>query len=178
MQLERLCLFSYTHAPSPPATRQATLSSLNTDRSECNLTVPLPALSDLMLPSFDTANYTLPRDLSVNKTHYVYQDDAAPRTYDSLVKAANTTLDGHDHRVDWAFILKQGHNWIISKQSSYEAPFSKLTKLAFSHSRYIGRMGRSLGKRRSPQHLEHVARRCKHHGQDLVQERVESRNVS
>lgn len=94
-------------------------------------TVSLPTLSDFAPPSFDTANYTLPRDLSINNTHYVYQDDAAPRTYDSLVKAANTTLDGHDHRVDWAFLLKQGHKWIISKQPSSEAPFSTLINPPF-----------------------------------------------
>ncbi|KAL6240922.1 hypothetical protein RBB50_012181 [Rhinocladiella similis] len=61
---------------------------------------------------FDPANYSLPEDLQVNGSVYVYQDNKAPKLLDSLV--GNSSVDGHDHRSDFSWILSTGFDWIIT----------------------------------------------------------------
>ncbi len=61
---------------------------------------------------FDTANYSLPADLRVNNSVYVYQENAAPQLIDRI--AGNSTVDGHDHRSDFSWILSTGYDWIIT----------------------------------------------------------------
>lgn len=61
---------------------------------------------------FDTANYTLPDDERVNNTVYIFHDGEAPSTQDS--RQGNETIDGHDYRTDFAWILEQGYNWVIA----------------------------------------------------------------
>lgn len=62
--------------------------------------------------SFDTANYSLPSDLRVNNSVFVFQDRKAPVLLDSLV--GNASLDGHDYRSDFDWIVQQKYNWIIA----------------------------------------------------------------
>jgi hypothetical protein len=62
--------------------------------------------------SFDTANYSLPADLHVNGSVYIFQQDKAPKLLDSL--AASISVDGHDYRSDFSWILQRGYNWIIA----------------------------------------------------------------
>jgi hypothetical protein len=62
--------------------------------------------------SFDTANYSLPADLHVNDSVYIFQQGKAPKLLDSL--AASVSADGHDYRSDFSWILQQYYNWIIT----------------------------------------------------------------
>jgi hypothetical protein len=62
--------------------------------------------------SFDTANYTLPQDLHVKNSTFTFQDNKAPVLIDSLV--GNGSVDGHDYRSDFAWIVQQEYNWIIT----------------------------------------------------------------
>ena len=64
------------------------------------------------IPSFDTANYSLPADLHVSGSVYIFQQDKAPKLLDSL--AASVSADGHDYRSDFSWILQQAYNWIIT----------------------------------------------------------------
>ena len=64
------------------------------------------------LTNFDTANYTLPDDIRVNNTVYVFQDDRAPVLLDSLV--GEDSHDGHDYRSDLHWIFSQDYNWVIA----------------------------------------------------------------
>ncbi|KAM3420492.1 hypothetical protein BST61_g3760 [Cercospora zeina] len=74
------------------------------------------AIGDLVEPIstkfYDTANYSLAADERVNGSVYVSQDDRAPVLLDSLV--ANTSSDGHDHRSEIDWILRQGFDWAIT----------------------------------------------------------------
>ncbi|KAJ9645524.1 hypothetical protein H2204_001104 [Knufia peltigerae] len=74
------------------------------------------APGDLVMPIsekfFDTANYSLPEDLSVNGSVFVYQDNQAPKLLDNIV--GNSSVDGRDHRSDFGWILSTGFDWIIT----------------------------------------------------------------
>lgn len=65
-----------------------------------------------MLSSFDIAYFSLPADLHVNGSVYIFQQDKAPKLLDTLV--GNASADGHDYRSDFSWILQQGYNWIIT----------------------------------------------------------------
>lgn len=43
---------------------------------------------------------------------YVYEEDHAPVLLDS--KVGNGSIDGHDYRTDFNWILNQGFQWIIT----------------------------------------------------------------
>ena len=75
---------------------------------------PLYVLQTLLTraPSFNTANYSLPQDLHVNNSVFTFQDNKAPVLIDSLV--GNGSVDGHDYRSDFAWILQQEYNWVIT----------------------------------------------------------------
>lgn len=73
---------------------------------------------------FDTANYTLPDDIRVNNTVYVFEENAAPRLLDDV--DAPYTVDGHDYRSDFDWILRQGYNWVITDTADVWA--SELSK--------------------------------------------------
>jgi len=62
--------------------------------------------------SFDTANYSLPQDLHVNNSAFQFQNSKAPVLLDSLV--GNASVDGHDYRSDFGWIMQQGYNWVIA----------------------------------------------------------------
>lgn len=66
----------------------------------------------ILASSFDTANYSLPADLHLNNSAFVFQDGKAPRLLDSLV--GNASTDGHDYRSDFNWIMQQEYNWIIT----------------------------------------------------------------
>lgn len=65
--------------------------------------------------SFDTANYSIPADLHLNNSAFTFQDGKAPVLIDSLV--GNASVDGHDYRSDFSWILQQEYNWIITDTS-------------------------------------------------------------
>lgn len=48
----------------------------------------------------------------MNNSDFVFQDSKAPVLLDSLV--GNASTDGHDYRSDFAWILEQKYNWIIT----------------------------------------------------------------
>jgi hypothetical protein len=62
--------------------------------------------------SFDTSNYSLPADLHLNNSVFVFQDKKAPVLLDNLV--GNASTDGHDYRSDFNWIVVQGYNWVIT----------------------------------------------------------------
>ncbi|KAF5516315.1 hypothetical protein CGCS363_v000901 [Colletotrichum siamense] len=64
------------------------------------------------LTRFDTANYTIPDDIHTNNSVFVFQENKAPALLDSLV--GNKSLDGHDYRSDFDWIIKQGFQWVIT----------------------------------------------------------------
>lgn len=68
-------------------------------------------LANLCL-SFDTANYTLPDDIRTNNSAYSYSDGKAPQLIDS--KVGKHSVDGHDWRSDFAWIVEAGYNWVIT----------------------------------------------------------------
>lgn len=43
---------------------------------------------------------------------YTFSDGEAPILLDSLV--GNASVDGHDYRSDFAWILQQGYDWVIT----------------------------------------------------------------
>lgn len=43
---------------------------------------------------------------------FVFQENKAPALLDSLV--GNKSLDGHDYRSDFDWIVKQGFQWVIT----------------------------------------------------------------
>jgi len=48
----------------------------------------------------------------VNGSVYIFQQDKAPKLLDTLADVAS--IDGHDYRSDFSWILQQGYNWIIT----------------------------------------------------------------
>ena len=64
------------------------------------------------MSSFDTANYSLPEDLLVNGSVYIFRQDKAPILLDTF--AGSVSADGHDYRSDFSWILQQGYKWIIT----------------------------------------------------------------
>jgi hypothetical protein len=74
--------------------------------------LPLLARNQLRISSFSTANYSLPDDLRVNNTVYIFQEDKAPVLLDSIV--GNKSVDGHDYRSNFAWILESGFDWVIT----------------------------------------------------------------
>ncbi|KAK2046459.1 hypothetical protein LZ31DRAFT_613994 [Colletotrichum somersetense] len=64
------------------------------------------------LTRFDTANYSIPADIRKNNSAYTFKENIAPVLLDSIV--GNQSLDGHDHRSDFAWIMKQGFQWVIT----------------------------------------------------------------
>lgn len=48
----------------------------------------------------------------MNGSVYVFEKDSAPKLLDSL--AGGISIDGHDYRSDFSWILQQGYNWIIT----------------------------------------------------------------
>ena len=65
-----------------------------------------------LIYSFDTANFSLPADLHANNSVYIFVQDKAPKLLDIL--AGNNSVDGHDYRSDFSWILQQGYSWIIT----------------------------------------------------------------
>ena len=51
-------------------------------------------------------------DMHVNGSVYIFWQDAPPKLLDSL---ASTSIDGHDYRSDFGWILRQGYSWIIAE---------------------------------------------------------------
>ncbi|TKA73468.1 hypothetical protein B0A55_05956 [Friedmanniomyces simplex] len=64
------------------------------------------------LTFFDTANYSLPADLSVNNSVFTFKQNKAPMLLDAQV--GDGSSDGHDYRSDFHWILEQGYEWIIT----------------------------------------------------------------
>lgn len=64
------------------------------------------------LTFFDTANFSLPQDERVNNSVYTYQENRPPVIQDTLV--GNSSVDGHDYRSDFDWILRQGFDWVIT----------------------------------------------------------------
>ncbi|KAK1594240.1 PLC-like phosphodiesterase [Colletotrichum navitas] len=64
------------------------------------------------LTRFDTANYSIPADIRKSNSAFKFQENMAPALYDSVV--GNKSLDGHDHRSDFDWIMKQGFQWVIA----------------------------------------------------------------
>lgn len=48
----------------------------------------------------------------MNNSGFVFQDGKAPVFLDSLV--GNASVDGHDYRSDFSWILEQDYNWVIA----------------------------------------------------------------
>lgn len=76
------------------------------------------AIGDFVVPTtshrtfFNTANYSLPQDIGVNNSVFVYQENKAPVVLDTIV--GNASTDGHDYRSDFEWILRQGFDWVIT----------------------------------------------------------------
>ncbi|GJC78111.1 hypothetical protein ColLi_00949 [Colletotrichum liriopes] len=66
---------------------------------------------------FDTANYSIPGDIQKNNSVYVFQDNKAPVLLDSIV--GNKSLDGHDYRSDFNWIIQQGFQWVITDTADF-----------------------------------------------------------
>lgn len=64
------------------------------------------------LTAFPTANYSLPRDIKTNNSVFSFNDNRAPVLADAQV--GNASADGHDWRVDFGWIVEQGHHWVIA----------------------------------------------------------------
>ncbi|KAL1611946.1 hypothetical protein SLS60_000169 [Paraconiothyrium brasiliense] len=74
------------------------------------------APGDIFAPGtvdFDRANYTFPDDEHQSNSVYTFQDNKAPRLMDSLLPDG-ASVDGHDYRSDFNWIIKQGYDWVIS----------------------------------------------------------------
>ena len=74
------------------------------------------APGDIFAPEtidFDRANYTFPDDEHRNNSVYTFQDNKAPRLMDSLL-GEGFSVDGHEYRSDFNWIMEQGYNWIIT----------------------------------------------------------------
>ncbi|KAL4887611.1 PLC-like phosphodiesterase [Aspergillus karnatakaensis] len=61
---------------------------------------------------FDTANYTLPDDIRTNNSAFGFSDNKAPQLIDS--NAGDYSVDGHDYRSDFSWIIDSGYNWVIT----------------------------------------------------------------
>ncbi|KAK1225990.1 hypothetical protein PQX77_000677 [Marasmius sp. AFHP31] len=75
------------------------------------------AAGDFFIPPsnltfFDIGNFSFPEDLRRNNSVYVFQEDSTPVLLDSLV--GNFSVDGHDYRTDFNWIVEQGYKWIIT----------------------------------------------------------------
>ena len=83
-----------------------------------NTTGTFFAIGDFVNPIstafFDTSNYTLPQDERINNTVYTYSDNQAPITLDSRLTNGNLSIDGHDYRSDFHWILQRGYDWVIA----------------------------------------------------------------
>jgi hypothetical protein len=62
--------------------------------------------------SFNTANYSLPADLHVQNSVYIFRDSKAPVLLDSLIDSKSA--DKHNYRTDFNWIVEQGFNWVIT----------------------------------------------------------------
>lgn len=74
------------------------------------------APGDIFAPGpldFDRANYTFPDDEHRNNSVYTFQDDLAPTLIDDYL-AEGVSVDGHDHRSDFNWIVEQGYDWVIT----------------------------------------------------------------
>ncbi|KAF2440406.1 PLC-like phosphodiesterase [Karstenula rhodostoma CBS 690.94] len=74
------------------------------------------APGDIFAPGpvdFDRANYTFPDDEHRNNSVYTFQDNKAPRLMDSLL-TEGVSIDGHDYRSDFDWIVEQGYDWVIT----------------------------------------------------------------
>ncbi|KDN70957.1 hypothetical protein CSUB01_09405 [Colletotrichum sublineola] len=69
------------------------------------------------LTRFDTANYSIPADIRKNNSAYKFQNSMAPALLDSIV--GNKSSDGHDHRSDFDWIMKQGFQWVITDTADF-----------------------------------------------------------
>ncbi|KAK1993241.1 PLC-like phosphodiesterase [Colletotrichum falcatum] len=69
------------------------------------------------LTRFDTANYSIPADIRKNNSAYKFQNNMAPLLLDSIV--GNKSMDGHDHRSDFDWIMKQGFRWVIADTADF-----------------------------------------------------------
>ncbi|KAK1988480.1 PLC-like phosphodiesterase [Colletotrichum cereale] len=69
------------------------------------------------LTRFDTANYSIPTDIRKGRSTYMFQENKAPVLYDSIV--GNQSLDGHDYRSDFTWILKQGFKWVLTDTADF-----------------------------------------------------------
>ncbi|EUC30370.1 hypothetical protein COCCADRAFT_28717 [Bipolaris zeicola 26-R-13] len=76
----------------------------------------LYAPGDIFAPEsidVDRANYTFPDNEHRNNSVYTFKDNKAPRLMDSLL-GKGVSVDGHDYRSDFNWIMEQGYNWIIA----------------------------------------------------------------
>jgi hypothetical protein len=74
------------------------------------------APGDIFAPEpidFDRANYTFPDEEHRNNSVYTYQDNKAPRLVDSLL-GEGISVDGHNYRSDFNWIIEQGYDWVIT----------------------------------------------------------------
>jgi hypothetical protein len=62
--------------------------------------------------SFNTANYSLPADLHVHNSVYIFRDSKAPVLLDSLINSKSA--EKHNYRTDFNWIVEQGFNWVIT----------------------------------------------------------------
>jgi glycerophosphoryl diester phosphodiesterase len=62
--------------------------------------------------SFNTANYSLPADLHVHNSVYIFRDSRAPVLLDSLIDSKSA--EKHNHRIDFNWIVEQGFDWVIT----------------------------------------------------------------
>ncbi|OQE17438.1 hypothetical protein PENFLA_c024G04869 [Penicillium flavigenum] len=81
---------------------------------------------------FDTANYTLPDNIRVNNSAFSYSEDKAPQLIDS--KVGNYSVDGHDYRSDFAWIVDSGYNWVITDTADdWQARLAEQGKRNINH---------------------------------------------
>lgn len=62
--------------------------------------------------SFDTGSFSLPEDIHANNSVYTFQDNELPALLDDQVE--DYSVDGHDYRSDFNWLMEQGFNWIIT----------------------------------------------------------------
>jgi len=90
-----------------------------------------PTLSNIT--SYSTGNFTLPQDIRTNNSVYVFQENQEPALLDLLV--GNKSVDGHDWRSNFSWIMEQGFDWVITDTPDFWA-----TELESQGKRNMGRL--------------------------------------
>ncbi|KAF4552540.1 Hypothetical protein D9617_9g023280 [Elsinoe fawcettii] len=81
---------------------------------------------------WDTANYTLPDDARVNNSVFVYEENKTPQVLDWLT--GDVSVDGHDYRQDFDWLMKQKYNWVITDNADlWSDSLAKQGKRNISH---------------------------------------------